>query len=110
MLPKLIARAHQQGIRVIGSTKPPFENAFLAEPRVTFYTPEKEMVRQKVNAWILNGGEFDAVVDLDAVLRDPSHPTRLLPSYDSVTICIPTMQVTTPRGTPALRTSWSKSF
>ena len=40
-------------------------------------------MRQKVNAWILSSGEFDAVVDLDAVLRDPGHPTRLLPSYDS---------------------------
>jgi hypothetical protein len=39
--------------------------------------------RSEVNAWILNGRVFDAVVDLDAVLRDPSHPTGLLPSYDS---------------------------
>ena len=80
---QLIARAHQKGIRVIGTTNPPFENAFLKDPPVKFYTPEKELVRQKVNAWILSGDEFDAVVDLDAVLRDPGHPTRLLPSYDS---------------------------
>jgi lysophospholipase L1-like esterase len=26
---------------------------------------------------------FDAVVDFDAVLRDPAHPARLLPAYDS---------------------------
>jgi lysophospholipase L1-like esterase len=80
---QLIARAHQKSIRVIGTTNPPFENSFLGEPPITFYTPEKEIVRQKVNAWILSGDEFDAVVDLDAVLRDPGHPTRLLPSYDS---------------------------
>jgi lysophospholipase L1-like esterase len=84
---QLIAQAHKKGIRVIGTTNPPFENAFLAlgkaEPPVTFYTPEKESIRQKVNVWILSSVEFDAVVDFDAVLRDPSHPTQLLPAYDS---------------------------
>ena len=84
---QLIARAHQKGIRVIGTTNPPFENSFLAlappTPAITFFTLEKESTRQKVNDWIRTGGEFDGVVDLDEVLRDPSHPTRLLPSYDS---------------------------
>jgi lysophospholipase L1-like esterase len=80
---QLIVRAHQKGIRVIGTTNPPFENSFLAAPRVTFYTPEKESVRQKVNAWMRSSAEFDAVVDFDKVLRDPAHPTRLLAIYDS---------------------------
>ena len=81
---QLIARAHQRGIRIIGTTNPPFENSFLdLKPPVTFYTSEKERVRQKVNAWILSSGEFDGVIDLDAVLRDPNHPTQLLPGYDS---------------------------
>jgi lysophospholipase L1-like esterase len=83
----LIKRAHQRGIRIIGTTNPPFENSFLElgppAPPITFYTAEKESVRQKVNVWILSSGEFDGVVDLDGVLRDPSHPTQLLPSYDS---------------------------
>jgi len=84
---QLIARAHQKGIRVIGTTNPAFENSFLAlappTPAITFFTLEKESVRQKVNDWIRTSGEFDGVVDLDEVLRDPSHPTRLLPRYDS---------------------------
>ena len=80
---QLIARAHQKGIRVIGTTNPPFENSFLAAPPVAFYTPEKENVRQKVNAWMRSSAEFDAVVDFDEVLRDPNHPTRLLALYDS---------------------------
>jgi hypothetical protein len=33
--------------------------------------------------WIRSSGEFDGVVDLDPVLRDPAHPTQLLPAYDS---------------------------
>ena len=84
---QLIMQAHQRGIRIIGTTNPPFENSFLElgppAPPITFYAAEKESVRQKVNVWILSSGEFDGVVDLDAVLRDPSHPTQLLPSYDS---------------------------
>ncbi len=36
-----------------------------------------------LNHWIRTGGAFDGVVDVDQVLRDPSHPTRLLPAYDS---------------------------
>jgi lysophospholipase L1-like esterase len=84
---QLIMRAHQRGIRIIGTTNPPFENSFLdlgsPGPPITFYTPEKEKMRQTVNAWILSSEEFDGVVDLDAVVRDPSHPTQLRPNYDS---------------------------
>ena len=36
-----------------------------------------------LNHWIRTSGAFDGVVDVDQVLRDPSHPTRLLPAYDS---------------------------
>jgi len=80
---ELIAHAHKKGVRIIGTTNPAFENAFFEEPAVNFYTAEREATRQKVNAWILGSHEFDAVVDLDAVLRDPARPTQLLPSYDS---------------------------
>ena len=80
---QLIARAHKKKIRVIGTTNPPFENSAFEGFVDSFFTPQREATRQKVNAWILKSGEFDAVVDLDAVVRDPSHPTRLLPAYDS---------------------------
>jgi hypothetical protein len=29
------------------------------------------------------GDEFDGVIDFDRVTRDPAHPTRFLPAYDS---------------------------
>jgi lysophospholipase L1-like esterase len=80
---QLITRAHTKGIRIIGSTNPPFENAFLRDTSYRFYTPQKEVVRQKVNDWIRTSGEFDGVIDFDQVVRDPSHPSRLLPAYDS---------------------------
>ena len=80
---ELIARAHKKGVRVIGSTNPVFENSFLKDPPVTFYTREKEAVRKKINEWILTSGEFDGIIDFDAVVRDPAHPTQILPAYDS---------------------------
>lgn len=40
-------------------------------------------MRQQVNRWIRTSGAFDAVVDFDAVLRDPADPVELLPAYDS---------------------------
>jgi lysophospholipase L1-like esterase len=84
---QIISVAHKKGVRVIGTTNAPFEDSFLdlgsGSPRVIFYTPEKEAVRVKVNKWVLNSGAFDGVIDFDAVVRDPSHPARLLPTYDS---------------------------
>lgn len=80
---QLVAQAKARGIRVVGATLLPFEGALVNSPIEGYYTPQKEQVRQTVNAWIRSSGVFDAVVDLDAVLRDPSHPTRMLPVYDS---------------------------
>jgi lysophospholipase L1-like esterase len=42
-----------------------------------------EEKRQQVNRFIRRSGAYDAVIDFDAVLRDPAHPTRLRPEYDS---------------------------
>ena len=80
---QLISRGHRKGIRVIGTTNPPFEYSAFEGLVTAFYTPGREAVRQKVNDWIRSSDEFDGVVDLDAVLRDPSRPTQLRPAYDS---------------------------
>jgi lysophospholipase L1-like esterase len=47
------------------------------------YSPAKEVMRARLNDWIRTAGIFDAVVDFDAVLRDPAHPRRLRAGYDS---------------------------
>jgi lysophospholipase L1-like esterase len=81
---ELIARAHSKGIRVIGTTIPPFEHALFRNPFYDrFYSPEKERVREEVNAWIRSSGAFDGVIDFDGAVCDPGHRTQLLPSYDS---------------------------
>ena len=36
-----------------------------------------------MNRWIRTRQAYDAVIDFDKVLRDPAHPSRLLPAYDS---------------------------
>lgn len=36
-----------------------------------------------MNQWIRTSGAFDAVVDFDAVLRDPAHPNDMQAVYDS---------------------------
>jgi lysophospholipase L1-like esterase len=76
---QFIERAHEKGIAVYGATLLPFEDTTI--PR--FYDADKDAKRQAVNRWIRTSGAFDAVIDLDRALRDPAHPTRLLPRYDS---------------------------
>jgi lysophospholipase L1-like esterase len=78
-LKQLAVRARTRGIKIFGATLTPYENeTFLPGA----WTPEREARRQAVNAWIRDGGAFDAVVDFDLALRDPAHPTRMLPIYD----------------------------
>jgi lysophospholipase L1-like esterase len=73
---QLIARAHMDQLKIMGATLTPEEGVWLAGP-------VGEATRQTVNAWIRNSGEFDAVVDFDAVERDPAHPKRMRPEFDS---------------------------
>ena len=78
-LGQLALRAKAGGLKVYGCTLLTFENeTFLPGA----YTAAGEAKRQKVNAWIRAGGAFDAVLDFEKALRDPAHPTRMLPLYD----------------------------
>jgi lysophospholipase L1-like esterase len=73
---QLIERAHTHGIRVAGATVMPEEGQRLA-------TESVEGIRKSVNQWIRTSHAFDAVVDFDAVVRDPEHPLRLRTAFDS---------------------------
>ena len=75
---QIVARAHDHGISVIGATILPFAGSDYYHPG-----PQNEADRQTVNAWIRASGHFDVVIDFDKVARDPEHPERLLPAYDS---------------------------
>jgi lysophospholipase L1-like esterase len=75
----LVARAHARGVLVFGATLLPRAGARGSRP----HTPAGEVMRQAVNAWIRTGGGFDAVVDFEAVVRDPVRPTFLRADFDS---------------------------
>ena len=72
---QIIARCHAQGIQVIGATIMPEEGVPTASER-------GEEIRQTVNRWIRTKGNFDALVDFDAVVSDRERPVRLKPEFD----------------------------
>ncbi|MDR5826688.1 SGNH/GDSL hydrolase family protein [Caballeronia sp. LP006] len=80
---QIIARTHLRGIKIVGGTLTPFHNALQGTPNQGYWTQQKEAIRQTVNAWIRTSRAFDAVVDFDAVLRDPAHPIDIRAVYDS---------------------------
>jgi lysophospholipase L1-like esterase len=67
---KLIAESHARAIRVFCPTWPP-------DSSITTATDE----RAKINAWILNSGACDDIVDWNAVVRDPQAPEAYRPEY-----------------------------
>ena len=73
---QLIARAHERGLAIYGCTLTPFQGA-------AFYTDPGEAKREAINAFIRSGGEFDAVIDFDLVVRDPQNVLAIRPAYDS---------------------------
>ncbi|KAL9943838.1 hypothetical protein D7B24_002095 [Verticillium nonalfalfae] len=70
-------RIRRKGITVWGATLTPMTGEGQA-----YGTPEREAARQRVNAWIRTSGVFDAVVDFDEMVRDPSAPDQLAAAYD----------------------------
>jgi len=67
----LVAQAHAAGIKVYGATLLPIGNS-------TKYTVANEATRQEVNTWIRTAGNFDAVLDFEAVVKDPAtNPLRI---------------------------------
>ncbi|MGW9403054.1 GDSL-type esterase/lipase family protein [Arthrobacter sp. NPDC055585] len=72
---QFIERAHDHGIRVAGATLTPYGGA-------GYYTDEGEQDRQAVNFWIRTSGEFDAVIDFDAAVRDSRDRSRLQARFD----------------------------
>ena len=77
-LRQMVLRARSRGVKAIGATILPYGGS-------AYYHPDavSEVDRQAVNAWIRTPGNFDAVIDFDAALRDPANPTRLRPELDS---------------------------
>jgi lysophospholipase L1-like esterase len=75
---QMVARARDRGIVAIGATIMPFAGSGYYKPG-----PETEADRQAINAWIRTPGNFDAVIDFDAITRDPARPAWLAAAFDS---------------------------
>ncbi len=68
---KMIGQAHEKGIKVYGATITPFKKS-------SYYRSYRDAARNFINDWIRTSGKFDAVIDLDKVIRDPNDPAMLL--------------------------------
>lgn len=75
-LQQLIKQARAKGVKVLIGTVPPFRNT-------PYWTEASEAMRGEVNRWIRSRQDVDAVIDFDAVLRNPADPLALNPLYDS---------------------------
>jgi lysophospholipase L1-like esterase len=73
---QMVMRAHQLGLKIFGCTLTPYEGA-------AYFSAEGEDKREAVNKFIRTAGAYDGVIDFDAAVHDPSHPTRFLATYDS---------------------------
>ncbi|MEU1628024.1 SGNH/GDSL hydrolase family protein [Streptomyces sp. NPDC020096] len=73
---RIIDRAHAAGKCVVGATVLPYKGW-------SEYDAAGEAVRQGVNNWIRNSGEFDAVTDFDKATRNPYDQREMLPFFDS---------------------------
>ncbi|KAF8908117.1 SGNH hydrolase [Gymnopilus junonius] len=78
---QIVARVHTFGIPMFAATITPF-----SAPNNTiqpYSDPEREKTRQRINTFIKTSGLFDAVVDFDAIVKDPSNPSQLNPEFNS---------------------------
>lgn len=73
----LATRARAGGVCLIASTVLPYAGS-------SYYAPaaENEADRQALNAWLREPGRFDALLDFDALLRDPARPAYLRADVD----------------------------
>jgi lysophospholipase L1-like esterase len=79
---QIVAQSHAAGLKVYGATLTPFGGSN-GQYGGDYGTAAGEQQRQKLNHWIRTSGAFDAVFDFDKAVRDPQHPDRMLPQYDS---------------------------
>ena len=79
---QIIAQVHAAGLEIFGATLTPFGGSN-AQYGGDYGTAAGEQQRQKLNRWIRTSGAFDGVFDFDKAVRDPQHPDRMLPQYDS---------------------------
>ena len=71
----MASRAHAKGLKFIVATILPYGGA-------KYDSPDGELIRQHVNAFLRTSPLFDGVIDFEKTMQDPQHPDRLLPKYE----------------------------
>jgi hypothetical protein len=61
---------------VYGATITPFNGN-------SYYSVNSEACRQTVNTWIRTTTKYDAVIDFDRIIRNPSDTSRILTTYNN---------------------------
>ncbi|RDB26787.1 hypothetical protein Hypma_005279 [Hypsizygus marmoreus] len=79
---QIASDAKKAGLQVFAATILPF-SAPGGTSQQPYSDPTREAARKTVNNWILTSGTFDAVIDFDKFLRNPSTPTQLAGQYNS---------------------------
>ena len=67
---RAIALAHAAHVKILGSPLLPIGQS-------TKDTPDNQLTRAAVNTWIRTSGAFDAVVDFEPALVDPTDPSKM---------------------------------
>jgi lysophospholipase L1-like esterase len=73
---QLINRCHMHNIKIVGATLTPYAGA-------AYFSTAGESKREALNEWIRTSNAFDAVIDFDRVITDPTQPGHFAPQYDS---------------------------
>ncbi|KAH6972454.1 lipolytic enzyme [Ilyonectria sp. MPI-CAGE-AT-0026] len=73
-----VMRLHRHRISVFGGTLMP-----AAGKGNSYGLPAREEARQSINKWIRESGIFDAVIDFDAMVKNPDKENEILEEYDS---------------------------
>lgn len=78
---EIINRVKAEGLKIIGVTIIPRHNRPPSGTN-TGWNDAKTAIRNDVNDWIRNEGDFDAVIDFDEVVRDPTNPDLINPPFN----------------------------
>ncbi|MBB5872574.1 lysophospholipase L1-like esterase [Allocatelliglobosispora scoriae] len=75
-LRQLAIQIKGHGVRALVSTLGPFEG-------YPSWNTDREASRLAVNEYLRTTDDFDGLIDLDKIIRDPAAPSKVLPAFDS---------------------------
>jgi lysophospholipase L1-like esterase len=73
---QFITQAHAKGLKAYGIPITPFGGSM-------YDSAGSQAARTTVNTWIRTMAQYDAVIDIDSIVRDPANQNNLNPSFDS---------------------------